>query len=170
MRTRLRRRGGAAAAVAAAVALAALAGGGTATAAASSCKPGVKNVSGGIEDVFCGPAKATISLGGKTATVTQGNCVATSTYLTVNIGVFSNVTTSKSRPDYFGLDVGRTPGSTAPPAGKDGTYRSGVVMVLVFRSQEYSVLGTATLSGKRTQGTVTGTTLTKQAVTAIFHC
>jgi len=166
---RIRGIGGAAAivAVVAGVALAAASG----EAAASSCTPGVKNVSGGIERVFCGPAKVSVKLGGRTVALSQGSCVSGSAYLTVNIGVFSSLTSSKSRPNYFGLDVGRVPGSTTPPAGKDGTYRSGVVMVLVFDGTGYSLLSaTATLSHNRTQGTVTGTTLTKQTVTASFHC
>jgi len=145
---------------------------GASSASAGSCRPGVKSVSGGIERTFCGSATVSVKLGGATITLSQGTCARTSSYISVNIGVFSTATASRSRPDYFGLDVGRVPGSNTPPAGADGTYRSGIVMTLVYGGRAYSVISgaTATLAGNRGRGSVTGTTLTKQPMSASFSC
>ena len=162
-----------AAAAAATLAIAATAAlGGAASATAGSCTPGVKTIKGGFQRTFCGPAKVTVKVGGRTITLSQGSCEKTSGYLAVNIGVFSSTPTPSSRPNYFGLVVGRAPGSSTPPAPRDGTYRSGIVMTMVYRGTGYSAVGnvTATLSGNRTRGVVTGTTLTHQTMTANFHC
>jgi hypothetical protein len=158
-------------ALAIAAAIAAALAGATA-ASAGSCTPGVKTVSGGIERTFCGPGAVSVKLGGRTITLSQGTCARTSSYIAVNIGVFSTATASKSRPDYFGLDVGRVPGSSTPPAGKDGTYRSGIVMTLVYGGRAYTVISgaSATLSANRSRGSVTGPTLTKQPMSASFSC
>jgi hypothetical protein len=161
------------AAVAAALAFAAAAPFGAANAvSALPCTSAVRTVPGGIERSFCGPAGVTVKLAGATITLRQGSCDRASSYIAVNIGVFSTATASKSRPDYFGLDVGRVPGSSTPPAATDGTYRSGVVMTLVYGGKAYSVIAgaTATLSANRTRGSVTGPTLTKQPMSASFHC
>lgn len=143
-----------------------------APAAGGSCTPGVKTVTGGFERTFCGPAAVTVKLAGKTIKLSGGACEATSGYLAVDIGVFSSAAGSKSRPNYFGLDVGRVPGSTTAPAGKDGTYKTGIVMTMVYAGRAYSVVSgaVATLSANRTRGTVTGTTITRQAMSASFHC
>ena len=92
--------------------------------------------------------------------------------MAVNIGVFSSVSDISKRPNYFGLDVGRVPGSSSPPAGKDGTYKSAIVMTFVYGGKAYSAAGgaTATLAGNRTRGTVSGLTFTKQKISASFHC
>ena len=158
-----------------AIAVAALAAAtlaGAPTASAGSCTAGVKTLTGGFQRTFCGPASVTVKVAGGTIELSQGNCAATSGYLAVNIGVFSSVQGTKPKPNYFGFEVGRVPGSTAAPAGRDGTYRSAVVMTLVYGGRSYSVIGaaTATLSDNRTRGTVTGTTFTKQAISASFHC
>jgi hypothetical protein len=155
-------------------------GGGTALArghaiATAACTPSTRTVGGLTEKTFCGRAKATIKVGGKTFTLKQGACVSTSAYLTVNIGTFVHGHTTKPKPDYFGLDVGRVPGTTAPPAGKDGTYTKGVSLAVNHGAASYLVdsdmaKATATLAGSRSHGTVTGTTVTGQTLTASFHC
>jgi hypothetical protein len=45
-------------------------------------------------------------------------------------------------------------------------------MTLVYGGKAYSVIAgaTATLSANRTRGSVTGPTLTKQPMSASFHC
>ena len=79
---------------------------------AGGCTAGVKTVGGVLTRTFCGPATVSFTIAGKTAKLSQGQCVATSSYLTVNIGVFTGPGAKSPRPNYFGLDVGRVPGST----------------------------------------------------------
>jgi hypothetical protein len=63
--------------------------------------------------------------------------------------------TSKPRPEYFGITVGQTPAG-GKPAPKDGTYGDAVV-AFVHKHKGYS-LGNAsvTLQGGRTHGTFSG--------------
>lgn len=146
--------------------------GGAAPAGASSCKAGVKNVSGGFLRTFRGPATVSVKVAGRTFRLSQGDCESASGYLAVNIGVFSSVQRSKSKPNYFGLDVGRVPGSSSPPVNRDGTYKGAVVMTVVYGGNAYSLIGaaTTTLSGNRSRGTVSGSTLTRQPISANFQC
>ena len=143
--------------------------------ATTACTAGVKTVGGATERTFCGPAKATIKVGSKSFTIVQGTCTATSAYLSVNIGTVVPGRTTKNKPNYFGLDVGRVPGTNSPPAGSDGTYTKGVILSAVYGGQSFAVDSDmsstkALLSGGRKRGTVTGTTLTGQKLTASFHC
>ncbi len=140
----------------------------------TACTPGVISYGGAQARVFCGPAKATIHVGGKTLTFKGGSCERTSKYLTVNIGTVVLGQTNKAKPDYFGLDVGQVPGSTSKPAGSDGTYIGGV-LVLDKGGKSYAVRGDTlkiTLSGGRTKGTVSGALLFggSGAVTGTFGC
>jgi hypothetical protein len=142
--------------------------------AAAACTSGAREVGGALERTFCGPATVTVTVNGKSFKLSQGQCVATPKYISVNIGVLLARPTGK-RPNYFGLDVGAVPGSTSPPAGKDGTYKSGITLALTYANKSYTVdsdIGptTATLSGNRTRGTVTGKALTGETLTAKFHC
>ena len=59
-------------------------------------------------------------------------------YLTVNIGSLYIGPTTKPKPNYLGLDVGQIPGSTSPPAGRDGTYTSGIVFSANSGGKPYS--------------------------------
>jgi hypothetical protein len=75
--------------------------------------------------VFCGPATATVHVGGKTLAFKGGSCVRLPKYVSVNIGIVVLGQTNEKTPDYFGLDVGRLPGGNAKPAASDGSYRTG---------------------------------------------
>ena len=123
---------------------------------------------------FCGPATVSVTVDGKTFKLGPGQCVTTPKYISVNIGVLLARATGK-RPNYFGVDVGAVPGSPSPPAGKDGSYRSGITLVRTYANKSYAVdsdIGptTATLSGNRTWGTVTGKAICGQTLAAKFHC
>jgi len=138
------------------------------------CTPGVKTVGGVSERTFCGPAKATVRFGPQTFHYSGGACEKTSKYVSVNIGTVVLGQTTKRKPDYFGLDVGSIPGSTAKPAPGDGTY-TGVVLALEHGGKAYlaSPAGlTATLSGNRSKGTISGTALLGASgkVTGTFSC
>jgi hypothetical protein len=135
------------------------------------CKAGVRKVDGVSEETFCGPATARVSLGGKKLTFVQGNCVRTIDYVSVNIGTLTFAQSARHQPNYFGLDIGRIPGSGSPPARKDGSYRKGTVLTLEYGNKSYDVLaGVATLKGDRTRGTVSGKTVTGQLLTGTFDC
>jgi hypothetical protein len=138
---------------------------------AGACQAGVRKVNGVSAQTFCGPATATVHVAGRTFRFAEGNCVKTADYVSVNIGTVMLAQTAKRQPDYFGLDIGRIPGSGSPPARKDGSYRSGTVLTVEYADQTYDVLaGVATLTGNRTQGTVSGKTFSGQPLTGTFHC
>ncbi len=135
------------------------------------CKAGERKLNGVPARTFCGPATARIRIGGKTFVFAQGNCVATPQYVSINIGTVVLGQTSRHQPNYFGLDIGRIPGSGSPPARKDGSYRSGTVLTVVYADKSYDVLsGVATLQGHRTRGTIRGNTFSGQALTGTFDC
>ena len=66
--------------------------------------------------------------------------MATAQYVSVNIGTVVLGQTTRHQPNYFGLDIGRIPGSGSPPARKDGTYRSGTVLTVEYADKSYDVL------------------------------
>ena len=150
------------------VAVVVLAAGVATTAAAAprraACMPGQTKVDGHSAMTFCGPAKATVHVAGKTLTFKGGSCLKTGTSLTVNIGtvVFGIV---KQKPSYFGLDIGRYygAGKGTPAARRDGTYGGGLVVVRQH-GLHYDLNGGAdtdvkvTLKKSRTAGTFTGST------------
>jgi hypothetical protein len=129
-------------------------------------------VNGVTERTFCGPAKATVHAGSKTFSFSGGECSKTSTYVTVNIGTVVLGVTSKPKPDYFGLDVGKLPGASGQSAPHDGTYTS-VVLALDSGGKGYIVTSASvTLKGNRTHGTFTGKLTGGPAatVTGSFSC
>lgn len=120
-----------------------------------SCTAGVVSFGGVQARVFCGPAKATVTIGGKTLTFKGGSCERTSKYLALNVGTVVLGTTTKKKPDYFGLVVGAYPGSTAKPASRDGAY-TGAVIAIESGGKSYLLRGDTakiTLRGGRTKGT-----------------
>ncbi|HJX47359.1 MAG TPA: hypothetical protein VJ375_05900 [Gaiellaceae bacterium] len=139
----------------------------------SSCTPGVIDLGGVKARVFCGPAKAAVKVGGKTLSFKGGSCERTSKYLAINVGTVVLGTTTKKKPDYFGLDVGAYPGSTVKPAGKHGSYTGGVLAV-VSSGKAYLLRGDTakfTLSGGRTRGTFSaGGLLGSSGATGSFNC
>ena len=89
----------------------------------------------------------------------------------VNVGTVVLGTTSKPKPNYFGLDVGQIPGTTGKPAAKDGSYPA-VVLALDYGGKGYLTTGvTVVLSGNRTHGSFSGSALGSSAkVTGTFSC
>jgi hypothetical protein len=155
----------------AALAVAAVGAGGGDAGRPAACKAGIHKLGGATVQTFCGPATARVAVGGRTFLFAQGNCVKSPTYVSVNIGTVVLGRTKGSQPNYFGLDIGRIPGSGAPPASKDGTYRKGTVLTLEYRGRSYDVLaGVAKLQGRRSHGTVAGQAFSGQRVTGTFHC
>jgi hypothetical protein len=146
---------------------------GRSAAGIQTCTAGTKQVGSVLERTFCGPARATVRLGGKTLRFTQGDCVITKPYVTVNIGVWAPG--ASHPPNYFGVDVGRLPGTSFPPAAKDGTFKHGVALAFDYGGTSYSAVSevlptTATLSSNRTRGTISGKTITGVPLSASFRC
>src|SRR5579884_1768762 len=126
-------------ALAAAVAALAASAGHAATERAA-CTPGTRTVGGVQERVFCGPAKATVTVGGKTLRFAGGSCERTPAYVSVNIGTVVLGPTGRPKPDYFGLDVGAYPGGNGKPAGHDGTF-TGAVLALEYHGKSNLLRG-----------------------------
>lgn len=119
---------------------------------------------------FCGTAHASVTVGGKKATFQNGLCAKTDQYVTINIGTVL-LGQSKSKPNYFGLNIGRVFGS-AQAAAKDGNYK-GAALAVNYAGKGYAVnAGTikVTLAGGRTKGTFTGKLLTGGSVSGSFSC
>jgi len=116
-----------------------------------------------------------VHYGSKVFTYTQGECEKTSDYVAVNVGTVILGQTSKPKPDYFGLLIGKSPAGGTKPASRDGTY-SGGVLALDYRGKGYVVRGDTlkvTLTGRRSRGTLTAASLFDNPpvkVTGSFSC
>jgi hypothetical protein len=145
------------------------AGAGTARPA---CTPGIITYGGVQARVFCGSAKATVKVGRKTFKFTQGECFKGAEYVSVNIGTVVLGQSTKPKPNYFGMNVGRVAGSTDKPARKDGRYKGGV-LAIVYGGQSYLTRGdllVTTLSGGRNKGVFTTKTFDGKAISGTFTC
>lgn len=134
------------------------------------CRPGARTVGGVPQRTFCGPASAVVRTGGKTHRIAVGGeCERGRMYLAVNVGTVVLGRTTRPKPTYFGLSVGRTPlGGT--PAARDGTYANPALSFTVG-GRSFAVLrATVTLGGGRTRGTFRGTVLGGGPVTGSFTC
>ena len=97
---------------------------------ASSCTPGVKTIRGFQARVFCGPAKARVTVNRKTFAIGNGVCERHATYFLVNIGtVVTGIGRNKPKLAYFGLIMGRSPAYSEPVVNKPGTYHRGLITV-----------------------------------------
>ena len=87
-----------------------------------SCTAGVHPYGGANARTFCGPAKATVVVGGRTIHYAGGNCERGAAYVSLNIGTVVLGTSTKPKPEYFGLLVGKAPIVGGTPATHDGTF------------------------------------------------
>ena len=69
---------------------------------ASACVPGVKKINGVTARTFCGPAKATVHVNGKTISYKGGECSKSSFGWSLNIGtvLLGNL---QQKPEYLGI-------------------------------------------------------------------
>lgn len=141
------------------------------------CTPGSSTIGGKSAMTFCGPAKATVKVGGKTYSFKDGACVKTSKYLNINIGtvVFG---VAKQKQSYFSVLIGQYPGANpgTKAAPKDGTYGGGLVVVR-YQGKAWDLNGfdkdvKVTLKKNRSAGTFTGSThfTPRIKVTGSFSC
>ena len=86
----------------------------------AACTAGVHPFGDVSARTFCGPAKATLVVGGRTIRFQGGSCQRGPAYVSLNIGTVVLGTTTKPRPDYFGLNVGKVPIFGGTPATHDG--------------------------------------------------
>jgi hypothetical protein len=138
----------------------------------SACTPGATTFGGARALVFCGPAKAKVTVGTTKLAFVQGSCERRQNYLRVDIGTRILGKTAQPKPDYFQLVIGKTPGSAELPVSKDGTYGRALITV-IKGGTEYlpdTSRGKVTLKLKRTRGTFTAKTADGQAVSGSFSC
>ena len=111
---------------------------------AALCTAGVTKVGGAPARAFCGPAKATVKIGGSSVSYRNGACSKSSFGWTINIGtvVIGNL---KKKPEYFGITV---------PAKAGAHSNSGPAIVHAGKS--YAVLGNVTLKAGLKSGTFSG--------------
>jgi hypothetical protein len=163
-----------AAALAAATAVAA---GAAAAPTRVACTPGPSTIGGKSAMTFCGPAKATVKVGGKTYSFQGGSCTKTSKYVNVNIGTVLYGAAKQKQP-YFAVLIGNYPGANpgTRAAPKDGTYGGGLVVVR-YQGKSWDLNGfdkdvKVTLKKNRSAGTFTGSThfAPRIKVTGSFSC
>jgi len=144
------------------------------TTAAPAC--GDHEIDGVNTRTFCGPASATLTVGGAKTTFTGGTCEKTPEYVSVSIGTVVLGTGAgargvKNATVYFKLDAGRTPadGKDVPAATKDGVYKGS------FIANDHGLATTApsaqvTLTDNRSKGQFSGKTLDGTDATGTFSC
>ena len=140
--------------------------------ASANCTPGVITYGGAQARVFCGPAKATLKIGTKVMKFSQGECLKTSTYVSVNIGTVVLGQSNKPKPNYFGMNVGKTFASNDKPAGKDGTYKNADVAI-DYAGKGYLVRRDTVvtkLTSGRNKGVFTAKTFDGKSVSGSFTC
>jgi hypothetical protein len=127
---------------------------------ATSCVAGVKKINGVSARTFCGPAKATVHINGKTVVYKGGECSKSSFGWSINIGTVVLGSLAK-KPEYFGI--------TAAP--KAGTQANGAVAV-VHGGKGLAVTGsTITLKPGLKAGTFSGKVFgAPTRVTGSFTC
>lgn len=124
--------------------LAASVGASGAVRAADACVPGVKKINGVSARTFCGPAKATVKMNGKTISYSGGECSKGAGLLALNIGtvVVGNL---KNKPEYLG--VAATAKAGAQPRQ---------TIAVVHAGTSRSIIGTVTLKPGLKAGTFSG--------------
>ena len=121
---------------------------------AAGCTPGVRTVDGSPARVFCGPAKATVHVGGKTLAFSGGLCERSGGMYVLNMGTFFAGGSKSPRP-YFGLLIAKPKPGTYK--GQALSFRSGAVSKSSFAGVTLKTLHSGTFSGKLVGGgTVTG--------------
>jgi hypothetical protein len=144
------------------VAVAALAAAAFATSSAQSaaaCTAGVTKVGGAPARTFCGPATASVKIGGASVAYKNGMCSRSSVGFTINIGtvVLGN---AKKKPEYFGITVKATAGAHSNSAA-----------AVVHANKSYAVLGTVTLKPGLKSGTFSGKVFgSPTKIAGSFHC
>jgi hypothetical protein len=152
--------------VAAALAVSTL--GATADAATAACKAGRTSYQGLQAWRYCGPAKATVKVAGKTLRFSGGSCSRRPTSFEIAIGINIVEHTKKPRPRFFTIYLGKYFGR-GTAAAKDGTYKA-VAAVYVSGGRVNVFEPTVALKGNRTRGSFDGRLVDGTQVSGTFAC
>lgn len=134
------------------------------------CTAGIHPYGGANARTFCGPAKATVVVGGRTIHYAGGNCERGPAYLSLNIGTIVLGTSTKPKPEYFGLLVGKAPVVGGTPATHDGTFVP-QALVADHAGKGYAMTqAKVKLAGNRTRGTFTAKVFGGGSAHGSFSC
>jgi hypothetical protein len=130
-----------------------------AVASTTTCAPGVKAINGVSARTFCGPAKATVKMNGKTISYTGGACSTSIGLFTVNIGT-AVLGTIKNAPEYLGVTA----------KAKIGT-QSRQTIAVVHAGKSQAIIGTVTITAGLKQGTFAGKAFgSTETISGSFSC
>ena len=125
----------------------------------ATCTPGTKTIAGTSARTFCGPAKATVTLNGKTVSYKGGICSTSIGLFSVNIGTVV-LGTVKNAPEYFGVTAKAKPGS-----------QSRQTIAIVHTGASRGVIGTVTLKPGLRGGSFSGKAFgSKATISGSFTC
>ena len=137
---------------------------GVASGSNAGCTAGVKTVGGATVRTFCGPAKATVKIGGKTLHFSGGQCEKLSGFYTVNIGAIT-LPPAKPKHMYFGFTTTKKRG---------GTYKifGDVTLGWETPGKRYSLgKGSVKIASSMKRGTFSGTELlSSQKASGSWSC
>lgn len=124
------------------------------------CVAGMTKVGGVDARTFCGPAKATVHIGGKTVLFKNGKCEKGPAGWSINIGTVVLGTANK-KPEYFGIAAKAKPGT-----------QSNAAVAVDHAGKGFAVTGnTVTLKPGLKSGTFTGTVFgTSGTISGSFSC
>jgi len=125
----------------------------------ATCTPGVKTITGASARTFCGPARATVTLNGKTISYRGGVCSTSIGLFSLNIGTVV-LGTVKNAPEYLGVTA----------KAKAGT-QSRQTVAVVHAGASRAIIGTVTLKPGLKSGTFTGKAFgSKATISGSFTC
>jgi hypothetical protein len=125
----------------------------------ATCTPGTKTIGGASARTFCGPARATVTLNGKTVSYRGGSCSTSIGLFSVNIGTVV-LGTVKNAPEYFGVTAKAKAGS-----------QSRQTIAVVHAGSTRAVIGTVTLKPGLKGGTFSGKAFgSKTVISGSFSC
>jgi len=124
------------------------------------CTASVRTAGGVTYRTFCGPARATVHVGGKTLAFSGGSCQRAT--FTINIGTIT-LPPGKPRYRYFGMTIF---------GNRDGVYQDQAVSWQLPDGEHNSLFhATVVLKDGRSEGTFTGSTLVGNVKgSGSFHC
>lgn len=145
--------------------VAAVASGGAATSSPmAACTPGLKTLRGAKVVAYCGPAKATVKIGGTRIRFSNGSCVrGVNRAWAINVGT-ATVPPKTPRFKHFGITIGKLRGPRR--------YRNAAIG-FQWRGRTYGVTGSVvTVRGTVRSGTFSGRldSGVRRVVTGSFTC
>jgi hypothetical protein len=122
------------------------------------CEPGTKVLGGLYVQVFCGPARASLVVAGRTYTFRPGECFRSKDFTNVNVGTYT----------VGNVPVARYLRIVGP--SRDGTRLKGTVTWQLPGLGDGIRGARLTLMAKGTQGAFSGRTLSGKRATGSFRC